>query len=194
MTYKIRLNQCSVARCFKVFFFVSMFIPSLSLGFEKSLNSKLTDLISPNWPYEAFLAIPRISEMRPTLSIEISAEDQTFLTPHCVELFYLELQQQFEPEASLERESLHHLLCRAMKRAIKKTPDALLLKYFRGSNSFALSFDFFAGEIKVIDVPYPPLSPSLKLENVFLDETEVLQFGGIDLPDELELEINQAPL
>ena len=191
---KLILKTSLILNFLKLFVFIGFIFPSLSFGSEEPLNKNLTNLIRPNWPYEAFLAIPRISEMRPTLGIEISEDNQRILSSNCIELMYFDLQKEFEPELLLDRKSLHHLLCKAMRRAIKKTPEISILKFFQQSNSFALSFDFFEGKIEVVEIPYPPLSPLLKLENVFLDETEVLNFGGIDFPEELEVEINQAPL
>ena len=169
-------------------------MPSFALESEEVLNQKLTDLIRPNWPYEAFLAIPRISEMSPTLSLEFLIEDGSVKNANCLELFYLGLQEQFNPDVTLEREALHKLLCKAMKRAVRKTDTSLIKQNFPQSNLISLKFDFFNGIVKLIETPYPPLNPLLQLENVFLDERDGLNFGGIDFPKELEPEINQTPL
>lgn len=178
----------------KTIIFLILSIPSFALEIEEDLNNKLTDLIRPNWPYEAFLAIPRISEMKPILSLEFSKEDGSLKTSKCIELFYLELQEQFDSEATLEREALHKLLCKAMKRSVQKTGSFNNSKIFSGLNYISLRFDFFNGMIKSIETPYPPQNPLLRLENVFLDESDVLKFGDIDLPEELAPEINQTPL
>ena len=165
-----------------------------SMEINENLNNRITDLIRPNWPYEAFLAIPRISEMTPILAIEFSKDDQTIQSTKCVELFYLELQKKFESKALLERESLHKLLCKAMKRAIHKTEQAMLIEKFPSSNDVTFRFDFFNGLVSIIEIPYPPLDPMAQLENVFLDENSVVNFGGIEFPEEFELEISQTPL
>ncbi len=178
----------------KFIFFVILSIPCFALEFEEVLNQKLTDVIRPNWPYEAFLAIPRISEMSPALTLEFSKEDRSLKIAKCIELFYLELQEKFDPDVTLDRESLHELLCKAMKRAVQKTESSEILQNFPESNYISLQFDFFNGMIKLIEIPYPPLNPLLKLENVFLNEGDVINFGEIDLPEELVLEINQTPL
>tara|TARA_A100001011_G_C14277691_1_gene830064 strand:+ start:1064 stop:1624 length:561 start_codon:yes stop_codon:yes gene_type:complete len=161
---------------------------------DDSVNSTITNLLRPNWPYEAFLAIPRISDIRPTLALEFSGDDKSLIASDCVELYYLELKKEFEPKIILERESLHKLLCKAMKRAIQKTPILDITRNFPDTNNVALSFDFFGGVIRIIEMPYPPMDPILELENVFLDHDSVLSFGGIELPVELEPEINQTPL
>ncbi len=179
---------------FKIIFFLVLSLPSVASEAENALNDAVTNILRQNWPYEAFLAIPRISEMRPTLAIEISKDDSNLQTSTCIELFYLELKKKFEPKALLEREALHKLLCKAMRRAITKTEPFLIAKKFPNSLNIALRFDFFNGLIKVVEMPYPPLAPIEKLENVFLDEGDVLIFGNIDLPEEIELEISQSPL
>ena len=178
----------------KTIVFVILSTPSFSSEFEEGLNNKLTDLIRPNWPYEAFLAIPRISEMTPTLVVEFSKEDGSLKNVNCIELFYLELQEKFDSDTTLERESLHKLLCKAMKRAVQKTDSSHITQNFPESYHISLKFDFFNGTVELIETPYPPLNPLLQLENVFLDESDVLNFGDIDLPEELEPEINQTPL
>ena len=178
----------------KITFFVLLSLPSMASEPQELLNQKLTELLRPNWPYEAFLAIPRISEMRPTLAIEISKEDSSSYTSSCIEIFYSELQKKFESKTLLERDSLHKLLCKAMKRTVEKTPIFLITQKFPEYSNIALSFDFFNGLIRVVEMPYPPLDPLLKLENVFLDENVILSFGNINFPDDLELEINQTPL
>ena len=178
----------------KIIIFFILPTTSFALELEEDLNHKLTDLIKPNWPYEAFLAIPRISEMKPILSLEFSKEDGTLENSNCIELFYLELQEKFDPEATLERESLHKLLCKAMKRSVQRTDSFDITRILSGLNYISLRFDFINGMIKSIETPYPPQNPLLRLENVFLDESDVLKFGDIDLPEELEPEINQTPL
>ena len=179
---------------FKIIFFVVLSVPSLASDTDALVNTRITELLRPNWPYEAFLAIPRIAELRPTLAIALSKQDGSLEKTNCIEIFYLELQKEFEPKAVLERESLHKLLCRAMQRAVNKTPISQIHKTFPGTDNITLKFDFSTGFIKVTEIPYPPLDPLLRLENVFLDETDVLVFGDIELPEELKSEISQSPL
>ena len=179
---------------FKTIWFLFFSVLIVGAKTETSLDEKLTESIRPHWPYEAFLAIPRIAEIHPSLAVEVSKQGQSVLTSSCIEIDHFELQKKFEPKAILERESLHKLLCKAMKRAIEKAPHHQIIEIFPKSTNIAFSFDFYNGLIKVIETPYPPLSPREKLENVFLDETDVLSFGDIDLPEEVELEINQTAL
>ena len=178
----------------KLVFSVFLAVPSLASDSDELLNQKLTELFRPNWPYEAFLAIPRIAEMLPILEIEISEEDGDVYSSNCVNIIYFELQKKIDPETVLERKSLHKLLCRAMKRAVEKTPTHVITQNFPDNHNIVLSFDFFNGVIKTIEIPYPPLDPLMELENVFIDEGVILGFGNIDFPGELELEINQTPL
>ena len=81
-----------------------------------------------------------------------------------------------------------------MKRAVHKTPILDITRNFPDINNVALSFDFFGGVIRIIEMPYPPVDPIRELENVFLDQDSELSFGGIELPVEFEPEINQTPL
>jgi hypothetical protein len=178
----------------KITFIIFLSLPSFATEIEHDFNDQITKLLLPNWPFQAFLAIPRISEMKPVLSIEISREDVSVYKYNCVELYYLKLQKKFEPKATLNRKSLHELLCRAMKRAVLKTDKLLLAQYLEFSETIALQFDFFSGRVRVVEIPYPPLNPFENLQNVFLDENDGLNFGDIDFPQELEPEIGQVPL
>lgn len=180
--------------CLKIMVFVFLSLPSFANEVDEHINKKTTDLLTPNWPFEAFLAIPRIAEMKPILAIEISKEEQILVSANCIEIYYLELKKKFEPNAILERESLHNLLCKAMKRAVQKTDKLLVIKNFINYDSVGLSFDFFNGLISLVEIPYPPTDPISSLENVFLDEGVILNFGDIDLPEDLNLEISQTPL
>ena len=175
-------------------FFVFLSLPCFAIEYEINLNDKITELLRPNWPYQAFLAIPRIEEIKPILAIEISGKRESPNLYNCIELHYLKQRKKFEPKAILDRKSLHELLCKAMKRAVQNTDSFLLLDYFKSYDEMALQFDFFSGNVKTVDIPYPPLGPFENLENLFLDENEVLNFGDIDLPKEFELEISQTPL
>ena len=178
----------------KIVCLIFVSLPAFAMQSEIDFNEKITELILPNWPYEAFLAIPRISEMKPILAIEISQEDERENSYNCIELYYFEMQKKFEPKAILDRESLHKLLCKAMKRAIQNTNKLLLVEYLEAYDTIALKFDFFSGYISSVEIPYPPLDPNEKLQNVFLDENAALNFGDIDLPKEVEPEIGQTSL
>jgi hypothetical protein len=168
--------------------------PSFAMETDTNFNEKITKLLLPNWPYQAFLAIPRISEVAPTLSIEIVQEEEGVNIYNCIELYHLKLQRKFDPKAILDRKSLHELLCKAMKRAVQKTDEFLVEEYWEVFDTITLQFDFFSGFISKVEIPYPPKSPLEKLQDVFLDENIKLNFGDIDLPRELEPEIGQTPL
>ena len=180
--------------CRKIIFLVTFLIPNFAISVENDLNNKITEMLRSNWPYEAFLAIPRISEISSTLAIEISKDEGSFQSLNCIELYYLELKKKYDPDALLERESLHELLCKAMKRALDKTQRYSLIELFPNSRNIALKFNFFTGLVNVVEMPYPPLDPLTKLENVFIDDGIGLNFGGIDFPKPLELEITETPL
>ena len=183
-----------IAFYLKITCFIFLSFPSFAMETEIDVNEKITKLFLPNWPYQAFLAIPRISEMKPILSIEKSREDVSVYKYNCIELYHLKLQKKFEPKATLDRKSLHELLCKAMKRAVQKTDIILLAQYLELYDTIALQFDFFSGYISLVEIPYPPIDPVEKLKNVFLDENVALNFGDIDFPKELKSEIGQTPL
>ena len=180
--------------CFKLACIIFLAFPSFAIQSEIETNEKLTELFLPNWPYQAFLAIPRISEMKPILAIEISQEDTSLNKYNCVELYYLKLRKKFETKAILDRKSLHELLCKSMRRAVLKTDKSLLSEYLKLNATIALQFDFFNGYISSVEIPYPPLGSFETLQDVFLDEDGGLNFGDIDLPKELTPEIGQTPL
>ena len=183
-----------IAFYLKITCFIFLSVPSFATEAEIDVNEKITKLFLPNWPYQAFLAIPRISEMKPVLSIEKPREDDIANKYNCIELYHLKLQKKFEPKATLDRNSLHELLCKAMKRAVQKTDKLLLAEYLEVYDTIALQFDFFSGYISLVEIPYPPLDPVEKLQNVFLDENTALNFGDINFPKELKPEISQTPL
>ena len=180
--------------CFKLACIIFLAFPSFAIQSEIETTEKLTELFLPNWPYQAFLAIPRISEMKPILAIEISQEDTSLNKYNCVELYYLKLRKKFETKAILDRKSLHELLCKSMRRAVLKTDKSLLSEYLKLNATIALQFDFFNGYISSVEIPYPPLGSFETLQDVFLDEDGGLNFGDIDLPKELTPEIGQTPL
>ena len=184
--------------CLNFFCIIFLSLPSFTTATETETeiqtNDKITELFLPNWPYQAFLAIPRISEMKPILAIEISQEDESLNKYNCIELYYLKLQKKFETKAILDRKSLHELLCKSMKRAVLKTDKSRLSKYLKPNATIALQFDFLTGYISSVEMPYPPLGLFEKLQDVFLDEDVELNFGDIDFPRELIPEIGQTPL
>ena len=178
----------------KLFFIVIWAVPGSSNVDNKKFNEEITLAISPNWPYQAFLAIPRISQIKPMVSIEISKEDKTISSTTCIEVGYFELQKKIKLKSILERESLHRLLCQAMKRAVKKTNVNIFLNQGFTKNHIGLRFDFYNGIIELAEIPYPPLDPFLLLEDVLVNEDDKILFGDIDLPKEIELDITETPL
>lgn len=194
MVTKERFKVRCIAFYLKITCCILLSCPSFATENKIDFNDKITKLFLPNWPYQAFLAIPRISEIKPILAIKISKGDEIEDKYNCIELYHLKLIKKFEPKAILDRKSLHELLCRAMKRAVQKTDKLLLAEYLEFYETIALQFDFYSGYISLVEIPYPPLDPSEKLQNVFLDENEMLNFGNIDFPEELKPEIGQTPL
>ena len=158
-------------------------------------NTKdLSEAFRPNWPFTAFLAIPRISEIKPMVVVKIG-ENMEFGEPvKCIEVEYYEIEKKFNPSLLLERDSLHRLLCQAMIRAVLKTKVAPLPKDVLTGDEIGLRFDFYEGEVSVVEVPYPPIDPLILLEDLFVDDNGDVKFGDLDIPIEYDPEIKETPL
>ena len=161
---------------------------------HSDLNLELTNTIRLNWPYKAFLAIPRISEINPMVTVEIVEDGKIDDSIICIEVNYFEIQKKFEPKLVLERDSLHRLLCKAMVKAIIKTKDLSFDGYFLPGDQVGLRFNFSLGEVKVGEIPFPPIDPVILLEDLFVDETENVNFGKLDIPVEEDSEIKETQL
>ena len=154
----------------------------------------ISEAFKPNWPYKAFLAIPRISEIKPMIVVKIG-RNMEFVEPiKCIEVEYYEIEKKFNPRLLLERDSLHRLLCKAMVRAVTKTKVAPLPKEVLSGDEIGLRFNFYKGEIILEEVPYPPVDPLVLLEDLFVDGSEEVKFGDLDIPIEYDPEIKETPL
>ena len=167
--------------------------PALGNLNQAEINEKITEAIRPNWPFHAFLAIPRISEMVPMVSVEISEEEKKIISTKCVEIEYYQKLKEIEPDTVLERKALHELLCKAMKRALQKTENPEFIENVYKGHPIGLKFNFYNGSVELTEIPYPPLDPLLTLDDVFVDDDK-MSFGGIDFPREEESEINETSL
>ena len=176
----------------------SLILLSLSAGTvagEVGDKKKLTDDILRNWPYHAFLAIPRISEFNTLVSIEIvQEEEEEEVSTNCLNIDYFELRKKYKPDTVLDRESLHRLLCKAVKRAINRTPFSEIKDFFLNNEVVGLKFDFENGQIEFAEIPYPPKDPYSLLEDFFVYEDDEVLFGDIEFPREVESEIKETKL
>ncbi len=180
--------------CLTIVSLVSVPSALLSKADIVDFNKRMTESIRINWPFYAFLAIPRITEMSPNVSFHILPDEKKISSIQCLELSYHEARKEFEPKAVLERKSLHKLLCKSMKRAIERTGYSIELYKGIKKREIGLKFNFYNGTVELVEIPYPPLDPSLKLEDVFVDEDKNMSFGGIDFPKDENLEISETPL
>jgi hypothetical protein len=173
---------------------VLIFFSTVINAQNSETDLKIVKAFKVNWPYEAFLAIPRISEIKPMLVVELD-ENMKFVEPaRCIEVEYYEIEKKFKSKLLLERESLHRLLCKAMIRAASKTKQVLFLKQFSPGDEIGLRFDFYTGTISVSDIPYPPIDPKVLLGDLFVDGIEDIKFGDLEMPVEYDLEIKATPL
>ena len=60
----------------------------------------------------------------------------------CIELDYFEARKKFDSEAVLDRQPLHRLLCKTVKRAIQKSRHSEFSDLFDESEIVGLKFDF----------------------------------------------------
>tara|TARA_A100000164_G_C21526563_1_gene594029 strand:- start:90 stop:647 length:558 start_codon:yes stop_codon:yes gene_type:complete len=154
----------------------------------------IAEAFKPNWPYKAFLAIPRISEIKPMIVVKVG-NSMEFVEPvKCIEVEYYEIEKKFNPRLLLDRDSLHRLLCKAMIRAVLKTKVAPLPIQVQPGQEIGLRFNFYEGQIFIVEVPYPPVDPLVLLEDLFVDGIEDIKFGDLDIPLEYDPEIKETPL
>ena len=134
-----------------------MFFITLKVLFSQTaaMNAEITSLIRPNWEFESFWAIPRIGETKPLISITISGGNSA-INVRCLDLEYLEIKKTFKPKAKLEREFLHKIMCKSIKRALKNTQGLSQLVQRTGLLEVGLRFDFQNGWIQFEKIPEPP--------------------------------------
>ena len=133
------------------FFFISILISTLQFSntFAESISEDspqtLTDLLSPHWPYKAFLAIPDINSIKPRLALTINSEGRIIGRSRCVEIDRLEQKRIFDSLAKMKNEQLHRVACMAMKLAIKKIDFLPIFEKLEPGEEILLKFDFSKG-------------------------------------------------
>ena len=120
-----------------------------------AMNAEISSLVRPNWEFESFWAIPRIGETKPVVSISLLAGKST-VNVRCIDLEYLEIKKTFKPKAKLEREFLHKIMCKSIKRALQNTSGLEQVVLRTGMEEVGLRFDFLNGWIEIVKIPEPP--------------------------------------
>ena len=73
-----------------------------------------------------------------------------------INLEYHELEKEFRPKAVLEREFLHEIMCKSIKKAVTKTTGLQDILLSLAVREIGLKFDFLNGWIKIVKIPEPP--------------------------------------
>ncbi len=175
-------------------FFLSLVLPLCAVANQSGDDAKLTETIRANWPYEAFLAIPRVAELKPIISIELLDFRKQKIATKCLDIDYFEITKKYDREAVLDREPLHRLLCKAVKRALEKSRMSEFNDVFNEKETVGLRFDFSKGRVEFAEIPFPPMDPHDLLEDFFIDENHEDKFGDIDFPTEFVSEIKETSL
>ena len=120
-----------------------------------AMNAEISSLVRPNWQFESFWAIPRIGETKPVVAISLLAGKNT-VNVRCIDLEYLEIKKTFKPKTKLEREFLHKIMCKSIKRALQNTSGLEQVVLRTGMEEVGLRFDFLNGWIEIVQIPEPP--------------------------------------
>ena len=120
-----------------------------------AMNAEISSLVRPNWQFESFWAIPRIGETKPVVAISLLAGKNT-VNVRCIDLEYLEIKKTFKPKTKLEREFLHKIMCKSIKRALQNTSGLEQVVLRTGMEEVGLRFDFLNGWIEIVKIPEPP--------------------------------------
>ena len=74
----------------------------------------------------------------------------------CINLEYHALEKEFRPKVVLEREFLHKIMCKSIKKAVAKTKGLQGILLSLGVEELGLKFDFLNGWIQIKKIPKPP--------------------------------------
>ncbi len=136
-----------------VFLFLAsaLFCPGISSAQQKTFGEELTEIFHEFWPYKAFLAIPRISEISPRLIIPVNSVGEVQEGSRCAEVDDLDLLREINPKAILPREKLYRLSCESLLMAISKIEELPIPRNgFTDNSSLVLKFFFGNGRVQVL--------------------------------------------
>ena len=120
------------------------------------LNAEISSMVRPNWEFQAFWAIPRVGQTKPLVAVSVGSNGISENNIRCINLEYHELEKEFRPKAVLEREFLHKIMCKSIKKAVTKTTGLQDILLSLGVREIGLKFDFLNGWIKIVKIPEPP--------------------------------------
>lgn len=118
---------------------------------QKTFGQELTEMFQKVWPYEAFLAIPRISEIAPRVIIPVDSLGKIREGSRCAEVDDLDLLRELNPKAILPREYLYRLSCRSLLTAVNKIEKLPVPRNgFSDDSQLVLKFYFGNGKVQVL--------------------------------------------
>ena len=139
-----------------VFGCLTFLTSSPSFSQMTALNAEISSMVRPNWEFQAFWAIPRIGQTKPIVAVATGSNAISKEHIRCINLEYHEMEKEFRPKAVLEREFLHKIMCKSIKKAVLKTKGLQDLLFSLGLEEVGLKFDFLNGWIEIKNIPEPP--------------------------------------
>ena len=127
-----------------------------SFSQSAALNAEISSMVRPNWEFQAFWAIPRVGQTKPLVAVSVGSNGISENNIRCINLEYHELEKEFRPKVVLEREFLHRIMCKSIKKAVTKTPGLKDILSSLGVEELGLKFDFLNGWIQIKKIPQPP--------------------------------------
>ena len=129
----------------------SVFISISASAQQRTFSEELTEVFGKVWPYEAFLAIPKIGEIAPRLIIPVDSVGKIKEGARCAEVDDLDLLRELNPKAILPRENLYRLSCRTLLMSLSKIKDIPIPRHgFSDESILVLKFYFGTGKVQVL--------------------------------------------
>jgi hypothetical protein len=123
-------------------------------------------MVRPNWEFQAFWAIPRVGQTKPLVAVSLLKPEISAKSIRCIDLEYHKIEKGFRPKAVLEREFLHKIMCKSIKKAVTRTEGIKNVLYSLGLDEVGLTFDFLNGWIEIKEVPEPPDPSEILIDTI----------------------------
>jgi hypothetical protein len=120
---------------------------SFALSEQTLPKESVTQTLRSHWPYQAFLAIPKISSLRSNLGVKVSSDGKILGSVRCIEIDELEQKRMFEPKTKIKREGIQRAACKAMKLAISKVKRLPISVELEFNEEIVLNFNFSTGVV-----------------------------------------------
>lgn len=177
-----------------IFFILIYFSLNTLSANDKKNQLKFISEVKENWPYLAFASVPNIQNKDFIVSFSVDETKSYILDVKCIDIFYYEIQKTFDNEVKLENKSLKDLLCFSTKRALNKIDRKEYLNFFYPKRLNTLAFNFQNGDVYFTKLPHPPINPDLLLEDLFVYNLNIDDFGEIKIPEKYKSEIKESKI